>query len=277
MARLNVMKSPDEIIELQFDGKVLRGSFDHFLDKKAIQLLSVYSHKYGLIMAHELVEEKTNEIPVAQALIPKLSFKNAIYTCDAINCQEKTISTITATGNDFVVQVKENQKFLLEDCERISEISNLIETYTEPFEKEHGRITSRTANVFDISNMRNSDCKWKDIKCVVQIMRKRDEFSTKEKKYKDTSEISYYVSTKIMSAEKFNSVIRGHWGIENSNHYVKDVSFKEDASRIRVNPQNMAKLKSFALNILRSNGIKNIANQLYTNAINVDRLLCLKF
>lgn len=274
--RLNEMRDPDESIALSFDGKTAKGSFDNFAGKNAIQILSVFSNKYKLILAHEKVEEKTNEIPVAQALIPKLPFQDVIYTCDAINCQEKTIRTIVETDNNFVVQVKDNQKHLLEDCKKIAEVSVPLDVYTEPIEKEHGRITSRTAKIFDPSTIRNADGKWQNIKCIVQIERKREVLLTKEKLYKDTSETSYYVSTKKITAESLNSIIRGHWGIENSNHYVKDVTFGEDASRIRVKPQNMIIFKSIALNILRSNGIKNIARQLYANSINLNNLLKLK-
>lgn len=80
----------------------------------------------------------------------------------------------------------------------------------------------------------------------------------------------------MLPAEKFNSIIRGHWSIENKNHYVRDVAMKEDKSRIRVNPQNMAIILSFALNILRYNGVKNIENRLYGNALNFKKLLALK-
>lgn len=79
----------NDLLVLSFDGKVLRGSFDDFNDVKSIQILSIFSKKSKLILAHEQIAEKTNEIPVAQALIPKLGFKNAIFTADALSCQKK--------------------------------------------------------------------------------------------------------------------------------------------------------------------------------------------
>lgn len=276
VARLNESNSNKLLpLELSFDGKVVRGSFDHFKDIKAIQVLSIFCNKHKLILAHEEVEEKTNEIPVAQALIPRLPFKNAVFTCDALNCQTETVNAITESENDFIVQVKNNQKSLLDDCILTASELEPIDTYEEPVEKEHGRITRRITSSFNTQNIRNKDQKWGDICCIIEVQRERLVYSTKEKTYKDTSEISYYIATQPLSAERFNSAIRGHWGIENSNHYVRDVSLKEDASRIRINPQNMVKLKSFAMNILRSSGVANIASRLYENSVSFSKLISL--
>ena len=276
LERLNKLKSDDETLELSFDGKVVRGSFDHFKGVKAIQVLSVFCNKYKLILAHEDVEEKTNEIPVAQNAIPELPFKGAIFTCDAMNCQTKTIDVIVQSGNDFIVQVKNNQKGLLDDCILTANTGLPLDAYEEDPEKSHGRITKRTTSSFDTKNIRSKDEKWGNIACIIEVQRERECFSTKEKVYRDTSEISYYISTSIISAEKFNTIIRDHWGIENSNHYVRDVSLGEDASRIRVNPHNMVKLKSFAMNILRSNQVRNIASRLYENCISFNKLIGMK-
>ncbi len=90
-------------------------------------------------------------------------------------------------------------------------------------------------------------------------------------------EISFYVCSAPVSAEKAASAIRSHWGIENQNHYVRDVSMLEDASRIRANPGVFARARSFALNILRANGEKNIADALWRNALNLERPLAYRF
>ena len=82
-----------------FDGKVIRGSFDHFKDQKAIQFISVFCANNNLIMAHEEIECKTNEIPVAQKLIPSLPIEHSIFTFDALNCQVGTIKTVMNSKN----------------------------------------------------------------------------------------------------------------------------------------------------------------------------------
>lgn len=88
------------------DGKVLRGSFDHFKDQKAVQILSAFLNEGHLILAHEEIADKTNEIPTAQRLMEELGLSGYIYTFDALHCQEKTLEAAKETGNDVIVQVK---------------------------------------------------------------------------------------------------------------------------------------------------------------------------
>jgi len=131
-----------------FDGKVLRGSFDHFKDQKAVQVLSAFSTDSRIILAHEEIAEKTNEIPTAQELIAKLGLSGYVFTFDAINCQEKTLEAVKETGNDVVVQVKENQKTLYNDCRATAETMSPDEVYQEQTAKTHNRIESRKVEVF---------------------------------------------------------------------------------------------------------------------------------
>jgi len=94
------------------DGKVLRGSFDNFNDKKAIQILSVFLQESGIIPAHYEVDEKTDEIPAAQQMMSEPGLENCIFTYDAVNCQEKTLKAAKESNNDVIVCVKGNQKIL---------------------------------------------------------------------------------------------------------------------------------------------------------------------
>ena len=103
--------------------------------------------------------------------------------------------------------------------------------------------------------------------------RQRLIFDTKKKQWEDKSETAYYISTILLSAEEFCKAIRNHWGIENRNHYVRDVSMNEDKSCIRNNPDNFARLKSFAINILRADKVTDIAKELYYNCINLGNIL----
>lgn len=86
------------LVGVAVDGKVLRGSYDHFQDKKAAQILSFFETQSELILAHEKIDVKTNEIPVAQALIPQLELEGIVYTLDALHCQKKTFEI--ADGNN---------------------------------------------------------------------------------------------------------------------------------------------------------------------------------
>jgi len=114
---------------------------------------------------------------------------------------------------------------------------------------------------------------WSDhIKMIIKIIRNRKMFDAKNKQWVESSETSYYISTIKLTAKQSAKAVRGHWGIENRNHCVKDVSMNEDKSRIRINPDRFAKLRSLALNVFRINGIENIKRERFKNSINLNRL-----
>jgi len=254
------------------DGKVLRGSFDHFKDHKAVQILSAFVTNSRLILAHEEIATKTNEIPMAQALMEKLGLSGYIFTCDALHCQQKTLETAKATHNDVIVQVKSNQKRLLNDCQTLAETTTPAEIYQEPVTKTRNRIESRRVEIF-IAPTLTDEQKWALVKVVVKVERCRYLFETKTKTWKNSAETAFYISTIVLSAQEFCQAIRQHWGVENSNHYVRDVTLGEDKSRIRTNPHIFAKLRSFALNILRKNKVENVSLELFDNSLNLDNVL----
>ncbi len=255
-----------------FDGKVLRGSFDHFLGQSAIQVLSAFLTDQRIILAHEEIATKTNEIPTAQEMMPKLGLSDCIFTFDAINCQENTLTVGKETGNDVIVQVKGNQKTLFNDCQTLAASSLPSEKYEEPITKVHNRIEGRSVQVFPHPTF-SDDIKWRLVDTVVKVDRKRWTFNTRSKVWEASHESSFYISTTSLTAKVFCQAIRNHWSIENGNHYVRDVSLGEDRSRIRTNPHIFAKLRSFALNILRSHKVKNVSMELFANCMNLSRVL----
>jgi predicted transposase YbfD/YdcC len=254
------------------DGKVLRGSFDHFKDHKAVQILSAFVSNSHLILAHEEIATKTNEIPMAQALMKKLGLSGYIFTFDALHCQEKTLQIAKETGNEAIVQVKGNQKTLVNDCQTIAETTTPDEVYQEPLTKGRNRMESRKVEIF-ISPSFTDAQKWTLVKVVVKVERYRQVFDTKTKIWKNSDETSFYISTIVLNAQEFCQAIRNHWGIENRNHHVRDVTLGEDKSRIRTNPHIFAKLRSFALNILRKNNVENVSLELFDNCMNLDNVL----
>lgn len=263
---------PSQTRFISLDGKTVRGSFDHFKDQKAIQVLSAFLTEERLILAHEEIAEKTNEIPTAQELITQLGLTGCIFTFDAINCQEKTLSTAKVTGNEVVVQVKANQPTLLRDCQKVADQVHPIDIYEESPTKAHNRIESRTISVFPASGLTDAP-KWSAVKAIIQVERKRQVFDTQAKDWPRSDEISFYISTTRLSAVEFGQGIRGHWGIENHDHCVRDVTLGEDASRIRTNPHIFTKLRSFALNILRANNVENVSLELFNNCMNLNNVL----
>ena len=116
--------------------------------------------------------------------------------------------------------------------------------------------------------------KWNEVNYIIVVKRTRKKFDTRRKRYKKTSQITaYYASTTLNNAKKFSELIQGHWGIENRNHCVKDITFNEDKSRIRVNPIIFAILRSWALNILRFNNIQNVEDARDRNKMNIEYIL----
>jgi predicted transposase YbfD/YdcC len=185
---------------------------------------------------------------------------------------KKTLQTAKETGNEVIVQVKGNQKTLLNDCLTISEKSHPTEIYQEPVTKTRNRIESRQVELF-ISPPLTDDEQWRLVEVVIKVHRSRQRFNTKTKTWHVGNETSFYISTIVLSAQEFCQAIRNHWGTENRNHYVRDVTLGEDKSRIRTNPHIFAKLRSFALNILRKNNVQNVSLELFENSMNLDNVL----
>ncbi len=257
---------------VSFDGKTLRGSFDHFKDQKAIQVLSAFLTDECLILAHEEIAAKTNEIPAAQELMAQLGLTGYIFTFDALHCQEKTLQAAHQTGNEVIVQVKENQKTLFKDCQVTAETMRPADVYQEPPTKAHNRIESRKVEVFPYPSLTDAD-KWSLVQATVKVERERHVFDTKAKCWLHSDETCFYLSTTVLSAEEFCRGIRAHWNIENRDHCVRDVTMGEDKSRIRTNPHIFAKLRSFALNILRVNHVENVSLELFNNCMNFSNIL----
>lgn len=174
----------------------------------------------------------------------------------------------------MILQVKGNQRKLLKKCGELAKTKKPFSKTTERGEKERGRIEKRKITVFHKDAFNLGDV-WNDhIEAIIKIERKTRTFDTKTKRFCVSEETAFYISTTDMfSAKEYGNIIRSHWCIENSNHYVKDVCLREDYSRIRKNPECFATLRSFGLNLLRANGESNISLALFRNAINVRRVL----
>jgi predicted transposase YbfD/YdcC len=185
---------------------------------------------------------------------------------------KKTLEAAKANGNDVIVQVKGNQKTLRRDCECMATTMEPDEVYQEPMTKSRNRLECRKVELF-FYPLLTDYYQWGLVKVVIKVTRFRRMFDTKRKVWQESDEVSFYISTIALSAEEFCQVIRRHWHVENKNHYVRDVTLGEDKSRIRINPHIFAKLRSFALNILRINQVENISAELFDNCMNLDRVL----
>ncbi len=185
---------------------------------------------------------------------------------------KKTLKIAKETGNDVIVQVKSNQKTLFNDCQTIAATTIPDDVYQEPLTKTRNRLESRKVELFFYPLLTHF-LKWGLVKVIIKVTRYRQVFQTKTKTWKNSDEVSYYISTIDLNALTFCQAIRNHWGIENRDHYVRDVTMGEDKSRIRINPHIFAKLRSFALNILRKNNVENVSAELFDNCMNLENVL----
>lgn len=188
---------------------------------------------------------------------------------------KKTLKSIKNSGNEAIIQVKGNQQKLLKSCQQIADKSKQPKDKFTSNGKGRNRIETRKVQTFSSLKYLPKQIKkeWgKYLKMIIKVERKRKVFNTTENKWIQSCEISYYISTINLTAKESAKAVRQHWGIENRNHYVRDVAMNEDKSRIRVNADRFVRLRSFALNILRINKVENISQELFKNALNTNRI-----
>lgn len=246
------------------DGKTLCGSSDKAQSKRAIQKLSLFDAVHKLILAHAEIEDKTNEIPAFQELLQEVEIPNAIYSADAMHCQKKTFE-IAADKAGLLIQVKSNQAGLEEDLAQVLKLEKPSDSYIADIDYGHGRIAKRSCQTYNAHIADHVvDTDWAGhIKTVIKIHRNVQTKDTGSGEWIKTKETAIYISNKVLGAEQAHQLVKNHWGIENINHYVRDVSLLEDATKLRTNPFNLSVLRSFVLNIFRRHNLSNIKDRLY--------------
>jgi predicted transposase YbfD/YdcC len=254
-----------EVIAL--DGKKLRHSFDTACSQPAMHLVRAWATGQRLLLGVARVEEGTNEIPTVAALLSLLDLRGAIVTADAMHCQRSTAAQIIDQEGDYVLNVKLNQGELLSDMQACFAYLRRHAAAPKEWKKAvpgrsfsrcsqsdygHGRKENRTAQAFTLApedpDWKDMQAAWKGLRTLLRIERVRTEAG------KQSQETVYFISSLPLGAEPLANAVRSHWQIENSLHWVLDVQMGEDASRIRKDhaPENVALLRSIALNVLRS-------------------------
>lgn len=186
---------------------------------------------------------------------------------------KKTFDAAETAGCALISQVKENQRDLLEEVRLAETLSAPVSSYRS-VDKGHGRTETRRVKVYDAAETLDGNPGWScRIACVARVDRETKVFNTRKRSWDKRMETAYYVGSRLFRAKLMAGMIRGHWGIENANNYVRDVTLGEDRSRIRKNPGILARLRSFALNIMRHEGVENVSHELYMNALNIGRIL----
>ena len=256
------------------DGKTLKRSFDHLNDRAAAHVLSAFACEAALILAHQEVRDAPDEIPAVQALIEALGVRGALFTADALHCQREGFARAAETGNALLVRVKDNQPNLHAALAELCAEQRPFSSDETVDRRRHGRQEHRRVEVFDTAGQ--LDAPWRTlIACVARVSRLTYTKDTRSGLWPTREETGYYACQIRRDAKSLAQAIRAHWGIENRAHYVRDATLGEDGSQIRNRPDVMARIRSVALNILRANGVQNIRQALYANALSFDRLLAL--
>jgi predicted transposase YbfD/YdcC len=243
-----------EIVAL--DGKTLRRSGGS--GQSPVHLVSAWAAGNRLVLGQLRTAEKSNEITAVPELLRRLELAGCIVTLDAMGCQKTIAREIHEADADYVLALKANHEVL--HAEIASFLDDALDhpehlpaaSRHETLEKDHGRIETRRYLCTDALDWLADRGKWTALRsvAVVEAERTLGDQTTRERRY--------YLSSLPAHAPDLARAIRGHWGIENSLHWVLDVALREDDCRVRTGhaAANLATLRHLALNLLRQDTTK---------------------
>ena len=241
---------------IALDGKKLRRSHDEVNGKRALHMVSAWANENRLVLAQVAVDEKSNEITAMPLLLRQLSLAGCIVTIDAMGTQTKIAEQIIDEEGDYVLALKGNQGTLSKEVQytfaeaETTQFADMDHQFHQTVEKGHGRIETRKHWIIDdpaIIAYLNEKEAWKGLQAIGLVE------STRKIGEKTTKEARYYLLSFAGDVLRFANAVRSHWGIENCVHWVLDIAFREDESRVRTGhaDHNLAILRHIALNLLR--------------------------
>ena len=217
-------------------------------------MVSAWAEENRLVLGQVRVDEKSNEITAIPDLLKVLEITGCIVTIDALGCQTEIAKAVVEKQADYVLAVKGNQSTLLEDLKEYfdwalaDKFQQTHYTKNETVTGDHGRVEVRRCYASEDCEWLRRKVDWKGLRSIAMVESERS-----VGKEKASQERRYYISSLAADAKELNRAIRSHWAIENSLHWVLDIAFGEDDSRIRKDhgPENMATLRHIALNLLK--------------------------
>lgn len=243
---------------IAIDGKTNRRTFGKLT--KALHLVSAFATANGVALGQVATDKKSNEITAIPELLKLLDIRGCLITTDAMGCQADIAADIVNRGGDYLLAVKGNQGLLYRSIKTCFVDENLERLTNTTENSGHGRIEKRVCEVMggnDIISKLNHKNNWVGLSTIVKVSATR----TTRKTGVVSEQTRYYIcSLKKPSAERIQTAVRAHWGIENSLHWVLDMAMREDESRIRTDhaPANMAVLRHIALNVIRSDKTRKV-------------------
>lgn len=243
--------APAEVIAI--DGKTLRRSYQKKGAKAPIHMVSAFAARQRLVLGQVKVADKSNEIVAIPALLEMMAIEGAIVTIDAMGCQRDIAQKILDKKADYVLALKGNQGTLREDVEvfateqKTNGFKDTEVTRHQTVDGDHGRIETRAYTVFHDVAWLQERHDWPGLKSVVMVE------STREIGGKIEHEMRFYITSLVLLADALGPIIRSHWAVENSLHWVMDMIFRDDECRIRTDhaPANFTTLRHMAHNLIR--------------------------
>ncbi len=241
------------------DGKTSRGSRDEAGEKKALHLVSAFATDRDLVLGQEAVEAKSNEITAIPLLLARLALEGALVTIDAMGCNPSIAQNILDAHADYLLAVKDNQPTLHAEIESYFETAPTEEVETfEDIDKGHGRLEIRTCRVSKTIDWLEPDRAFPGAyrfpkAAAIAVIDTHVEHHGKLAIARRS-----YITSRPLSAQALAEAVRSHWGIENKLHWVLDVAFREDRSRLTGHgAHNMGIVRHFAINLVRTAKDKN--------------------
>jgi predicted transposase YbfD/YdcC len=240
---------------IAIDGKTSRRTHDRAKGRQPLHLVSAWASRQRLVLGQEAVEEKSNEIVAIPLLLERLELAGALITIDAMGTQAKIAEIIVKRGGDYLLALKANRPELMSEVRTFfaDPINAQACERFETTDNDHGRLETRTHWVHHTVDWLRSARRFaaeRDFPHLAAIA--MVECAT-QREGRVTQERRYYLCSAKLDAETFAKAVRAHWGVENRLHWVLDVIFHDDLSRLRsgFGPQNMAVFKHMAMNMIR--------------------------